>query len=131
MPKYHKSVAVFMELTTQLYPELASRLEAENVMPTMYAFPWFFTMFTSIFPIETASRIWDIFILEGWEIIFRVSLAILEILRAEIMEQEFEGIYKLLKTRPSKIPCNTLIKVALSVPLTKAQIQKARTVGDH
>ena len=63
----------------------------------MYASSWFLTVFTTTLPLELASRVMDIFLLDGIETIFRVTLAILQISTDELLSRDMEGVVKVLK----------------------------------
>ena len=53
------------------------------------------TLFLS-FPFHTCLRVWDIFLLEGFDVIFFLSIAALEYFQADLMTKEFEGIMEFL-----------------------------------
>eukprot|EP00567_Pseudictyota_dubia_P009097 CAMPEP_0197462010 /NCGR_PEP_ID=MMETSP1175-20131217/57988_1 /TAXON_ID=1003142 /ORGANISM="Triceratium dubium, Strain CCMP147" /LENGTH=46 /DNA_ID= /DNA_START= /DNA_END= /DNA_ORIENTATION= len=44
----------------------------------MYATQWLLTLYASSFPFDLVTRVWDCFLAEGWKIVFRVMLAILD-----------------------------------------------------
>jgi TBC1 domain family member 6 len=47
---------------------------------------WLICLFAEVLPIETTLRLWDAIFSEGYKIIFRASLAIILILKDEIMK---------------------------------------------
>ena len=57
---------------------VASRLKELNISADMYLFPWI-QVFLKYTPLSLASRIWDNFLLDGVEFLFRTSLAILNL----------------------------------------------------
>lgn len=83
MPKVPELIFVFEKLMDQLMPQVARHLEAEGLHPTMYLTQWFITLFTYNFPFEFVTRVWDMFLYEGWKVIFRVSLALMKISQSE------------------------------------------------
>jgi hypothetical protein len=70
---------VFSQLGALLVPTVWHHLESQGVHHSMYATSWFMTLFASSFPFELVTRIFDIFLLEGQKIIYRVSLALLKV----------------------------------------------------
>ena len=52
----------------------------------MYASQWFMTIFVVDFPIETVVRIWDIFLIEGRKVIYRIALAVFKIMEKKLLE---------------------------------------------
>ncbi|XP_056379121.1 ecotropic viral integration site 5 protein homolog isoform X1 [Hyla sarda] len=73
-------------------PELFVHFQAQSFHTSMYASSWFLTIFLTSFPLPIATRIFDIFMLEGLEIVFRVGLAVLQMNQAELMQLDMEGM---------------------------------------
>ena len=45
----------------------------------MFGSKWFMTLFSYDFPFVSLVRIWDIFLFEGWKIVYRIALATLKL----------------------------------------------------
>ncbi|XP_008295369.1 ecotropic viral integration site 5 protein homolog isoform X3 [Stegastes partitus] len=73
-------------------PELHIHFQAQSFHTSMYASSWFLTIFLTSFPLPVATRIFDIFMCEGLEIVFRVGLAILQMNQAELIQLDMEGM---------------------------------------
>ncbi|XP_046711271.1 EVI5-like protein isoform X1 [Silurus meridionalis] len=73
-------------------PELHIHFQAQSFHTSMYASSWFLTIFLTSFPLPAATRIFDIFVCEGLEIVFRVGLAILQMNQAELIQLDMEGM---------------------------------------
>ncbi|XP_047670101.1 EVI5-like protein isoform X2 [Tachysurus fulvidraco] len=73
-------------------PELHIHFQAQSFHTSMYASSWFLTIFLTSFPLPVATRIFDIFMCEGLEIVFRVGLAILQMNHAELIQLDMEGM---------------------------------------
>uniref|UniRef100_A0A8C6CCD0 TBC1 domain family member 4 n=2 Tax=Monodon monoceros TaxID=40151 RepID=A0A8C6CCD0_MONMO len=78
---------------------LYNHLEENEISPSLYAAPWFLTLFASQFPLGFVARVFDIIFLQGTEVIFKVALSLLSNQEALIMECEnFENIVEFLKS---------------------------------
>ncbi|KAM5170880.1 EVI5-like protein isoform 1-T1 [Mantella aurantiaca] len=73
-------------------PELNLHFRSHCFHTSMYASSWFLTLFLTTFPLPVATRIFDIFIYEGLEVIFRVGMAILTVNQTELMQLDMEGM---------------------------------------
>lgn len=73
-------------------PELHVHFQSQSFHTSMYASSWFLTIFLTSFPLSVATRIFDIFMCEGLEIVFRVGMAILQMNQAELMQLDMEGM---------------------------------------
>uniref|UniRef100_A0A3P8X9B5 TBC1 domain family member 4 n=1 Tax=Esox lucius TaxID=8010 RepID=A0A3P8X9B5_ESOLU len=79
--------------------ELYNHLEEHEICPSLYAAPWFLTLFASQFPLGYVARIFDILFVQGNEVIFKVALCLLSSHEGEIVEcDSFEAIVDYLKT---------------------------------
>uniref|UniRef100_A0A3B3C336 TBC1 domain family member 4 n=1 Tax=Oryzias melastigma TaxID=30732 RepID=A0A3B3C336_ORYME len=79
--------------------DLYSHFEEHEICPSLYAAPWFLTLFASQFPLGFVSRIFDFVFVQGTEVIFKVALCLLSSHEKEIIEcDSFESIVDFLKT---------------------------------
>nr|XP_005167834.1 TBC1 domain family member 4 isoform X4 [Danio rerio] len=95
---------------------LYSHLDEHEICPSLYAAPWFLTLFASQFPLGFVARIFDLLFVQGTEVIFKVALCLLSSHEGEILEcDSFESIVDYLK---STIP--TLTHSQMEEIITKA-----------
>ncbi|XP_075800609.1 ecotropic viral integration site 5 protein homolog isoform X5 [Microtus pennsylvanicus] len=73
-------------------PELSVHFQSQSFHTSMYASSWFLTIFLTTFPLPVATRIFDIFMSEGLEIVFRVGVALLQMNQTELMQLDMEGM---------------------------------------
>uniref|UniRef100_A0A1A7Z1Y5 TBC1 domain family member 4 n=2 Tax=Iconisemion striatum TaxID=60296 RepID=A0A1A7Z1Y5_9TELE len=79
--------------------DLYTHFEEHEICPSLYAAPWFLTLFASQFPLGFVSRIFDFVLVQGTEVIFKVALCLLSSHEGEIVECDgFESIVDYLKT---------------------------------
>ncbi|XP_029473949.1 ecotropic viral integration site 5 protein homolog isoform X3 [Rhinatrema bivittatum] len=79
-------------LMQEQLPELYVHFQAQSFHTSMYASSWFLTIFLTTFPLPIATRVFDIFMSEGLEIVFRAGLALLQMNQAELMQLDMEGM---------------------------------------
>jgi hypothetical protein len=75
-------------------PELHKHFAAHAFHPSMYSSSWFLTLFTTALPLPLVCRVFDIFLNEGFEIVFRVGMAILDCHKDALMMLDMEGMIK-------------------------------------
>ncbi|XP_072366590.1 ecotropic viral integration site 5 protein homolog isoform X3 [Scyliorhinus torazame] len=73
-------------------PEIYVHFQSQSFHTSMYSSSWFLTIFLTTFPLPVATRLFDIFMSEGLEIVFRVGIAILQSNQAELMQLDMEGM---------------------------------------
>ncbi|XP_056892679.1 EVI5-like protein isoform X2 [Takifugu flavidus] len=82
----------FEYLLQEQLPELNLHFRSQSFHTSMYASSWFLTLFLTFLPLPVATRIFDIFMYEGLEIIFRVGLAILQYNQTDLVQLDMEGM---------------------------------------
>ncbi|XP_070764574.1 ecotropic viral integration site 5 protein homolog isoform X2 [Enoplosus armatus] len=105
-------------------PELHMHFQAQSFHTSMYASSWFLTIFLTSFPLPVATRIFDIFMCEGLEIVFRVGLAILQMNQTELIQLDMEGM--LQKVIPHQLDSgpDKVIQAAYQVKYNAKKMKK-------
>ena len=57
----------------------------------MFSSQWFLTLFTAKFPLSLVYHVLDWFLMEGPNVIYRISLAMLRTWRRDLLALDFEG----------------------------------------
>nr|XP_054607528.1 TBC1 domain family member 1 isoform X2 [Nothobranchius furzeri] len=79
--------------------DLHSHLEQQEIGPSLYATPWFLTLFASHFPLGFVARVFDMLFLQGSEVIFKVALSLLGSHKPLILQHDsLESIVDFIKT---------------------------------
>lgn len=85
-------------------PQLHQHLARHQIEPNVYASGWIMTLYTNFdtLSLETVAHVFDLFLIDGWSIIFRVALTILTPLKVSNdwdFEQLVHAIYQLKQTK--------------------------------
>ncbi|KAA6417640.1 MAG: EVI5 -like [Trebouxia sp. A1-2] len=99
LPLLQQYLFQFEHLIQEEMPRLAAHMEEEGVLPTMYCSQWFLTLYAYTLPIDHLLRVWDVFLLEGPKILFRVGLALLKLCEDSILELPFEQMLAVFKSK--------------------------------
>lgn len=136
LPLLQQYLHQFARLVEEEVPKVGSHLAAQDVHPTMYCSHWFITIFAYTLPFDHLLRVWDIFLLEGIKIVFRVGLALLKASEDQLTVLPFEQLLAALNSK--QLPAfgrtpNSLLKLALSFRVTKRlnqfRLEHARSVA--
>lgn len=91
-------------LVQEQLPELHVHFATQNYYTSMYSSSWFLTLFTSTFPLNLSYRIMDIFLAEGQDVIFKLSVSILQICKFDLLKLDMEGLLRYFqKEMPQRI----------------------------
>jgi len=81
-----------------------------RISPEHYLLDWFLTAFSRALPLDTASRIWDCFMLEGEVFLYRTALGILAASKRKLKKANFEECVMTLRNLPSDVSADTLFE---------------------
>ncbi|XP_039203449.1 TBC1 domain family member 1 isoform X5 [Crotalus tigris] len=70
------------------HKDLYNHFEANEISPSLYAAPWFLTVFASQFPLGFVARVFDMMFLQGSEVIVKVALSLLGSHKLLILQHE-------------------------------------------
>uniref|UniRef100_A0A8B9L1T6 Rab-GAP TBC domain-containing protein n=1 Tax=Astyanax mexicanus TaxID=7994 RepID=A0A8B9L1T6_ASTMX len=83
-------------LIQEQLPDLYSHFRTQAFKTSTFSSSWFLTLFLSCLPLTAANRVFDIFMCEGLDIVFRVGLAILQLTETELMKLDAEGMTQVI-----------------------------------
>jgi predicted 2-oxoglutarate/Fe(II)-dependent dioxygenase YbiX len=120
----HEVLYIAEKLLQQFLPKLSQHFETESIHISMFVTQWLLTVYTSTFPFELVSRVWDSFLVEGWKVVYRVMLALMEAASKDIMNYSFEQILNYFRDFPHTVDGTKIMNASLKIPLKRKHIQK-------
>ncbi|CDO75118.1 hypothetical protein BN946_scf185010.g43 [Trametes cinnabarina] len=95
---------VLLEYVKDMMPKLSAHLSELGVDLAAICFSWFLSLFTDCLPVETLFRVWDVFMVDGVDVLFRVAFAILRINEQELMRcSSIPAVYVALESLPNRM----------------------------
>ncbi|KAJ4492712.1 rab-GTPase-TBC domain-containing protein [Lentinula edodes] len=95
---------VLLDYVQEYTPKLYAHLNNLGVDLPAICFSWFLSLFTDCLPIETLFRVWDVFLVDGLDVLFRVALAILRSNESELLAcQSIPAVYVALENLPTRM----------------------------
>ncbi|KAH9981699.1 rab-GTPase-TBC domain-containing protein [Russula compacta] len=76
---------VLLDYVHEGMPKLAAHLTELGIDLPAICFSWFLSLFTDCLPVETLFRVWDVLLLDGLDVLFRIALAVLRSHEAELL----------------------------------------------
>ena len=126
MEQLRVHATVFEMLLRDHNPKLYNHLTQQDCSPLMYITPWFMTVFTMTLPWPTVLRVWDWFVFRGNKVLFRVGLAILDLVSDHLLENcpSLDTQLSFLLHLPADmVQEEDLISAALRIRLTSKRIE--------
>jgi hypothetical protein len=123
LPRFGEVQHVFAVLAREHVPRLAAHLAALEIDHSMYATQWFITVFSYNFPFDVVTRVWDMFLLEGWKAVYRVALAALRLNEAALLALEHDELMAALKSLAERHSPGALVRAALAIRLPGGRVE--------
>ncbi|KAL9183787.1 hypothetical protein ACHAXT_004643 [Thalassiosira profunda] len=125
MSGVHEALHVTERLMRKFLPKLYRHLANEHIDVSMFATQWFVTVYASTFRFDLVACVWDSFLVEGWKVVYRAMLALLQHAQKDLLELDMEGILTFMRDDlPANIDGPSIIRASLNIPLRQKHIQK-------
>lgn len=66
--------SVFEQLMAENLPKIHAHFLKSHLSPDLYLLDWIYTVFAKAMPLDVACRVWDVFLRDGEEFLFRSAL---------------------------------------------------------
>ncbi|KAG9316132.1 rab-GTPase-TBC domain-containing protein [Chiua virens] len=95
---------VLLDYVQELLPKLHTHLVDLGVDLAAICFSWFLSLFTDCLPIETLFRVWDVFLVDGLDVLFRIAFGILKDNEQELVQcDSISAVYVALENLPTRM----------------------------
>ena len=94
-PELKKTFFILLNLEKKFVPKVYELFKKEGMVPSMYASEWFICLFSRNLDFKTLVRIFDVFLLEGYKVIYRFALAFIKIKEDEFLKAK-DGLISIM-----------------------------------
>ncbi|XP_043268210.1 TBC1 domain family member 14-like [Venturia canescens] len=99
---------VFSSTLAHKIPKIHGHFRATGLSPDLYLLDWLYTVFAKAMPLDVVCRIWDVFIRDGDEFLFRTALGILRMFQNELLSMDFVRCSQFLTKLPDNLEASVL-----------------------
>ncbi|TMW62537.1 hypothetical protein Poli38472_005155 [Pythium oligandrum] len=126
MPGLSRCIYLYQQLLQKHFYDLHVHLRNIGMHPSLIATQWFATMFARVLSIDVLLRVWDLVLLDGWKMIYRIALAITAHLRPQIISLDMEACSEYFRNHSKlqlyQLSANELIASAFSYKITNKML---------
>ena len=125
-PDLKKKFYVLLNLEKKFIPEIYNILKRDEALPSFYASEWFMCLFCKKVKPNILVRIIDVFLYEGYKVIYRFAIAFLKMKENDFIKNPNGIFYSsvTLKKLFENIEVEELFKEAFDLNLSKKHIAK-------
>ena len=122
-PDLKKKLFVLLNLEKKYIPKIYNTFRRIEVVPFSYASEWLLCLFSRSLKFNSLVRIFDTFILEGYKVIYRFSLAFLKSKEHKIIEsKDMDVLFKMIKLCFENVNIEEIFKLAYGFHISKKEI---------
>eukprot|EP00696_Hemimastix_kukwesjijk_P012002 gnl/Hemi2/25043_TR8421_c0_g1_i1.p3 gnl/Hemi2/25043_TR8421_c0_g1~~gnl/Hemi2/25043_TR8421_c0_g1_i1.p3 ORF type:complete len:195 (+),score=53.60 gnl/Hemi2/25043_TR8421_c0_g1_i1:947-1531(+) len=119
MAQIRPRFCVFDVLFRENLPDLHKHFTQLEITPESYIIEWMLTLFSKSLHLDSASRVWDCYFMEGEVFLFRTALGILRYFLSQLLKGTFDHILTLLNHLPDDMDCDDLISHIRAIDVSR------------
>lgn len=105
MNVYYK---VYSSALAHRLPKIYAHFTAAGLSPDLYLLDWLYTVYAKAMPLDVACRVWDVFLRDGDEFLFRTALGVLHLHQDELLGMDFVRGAQFLTRLPENLQAEAL-----------------------
>lgn len=125
-----RDIFVIGELVRLREPLINEKINELGIPWAVILTKWLVCLFSEVLPVETVLRIWDAMFTEGSKIIFRTSLAIVFMLKEDILKcndiSELAELFRGVAKDPRTLNCHSFMEFMFKIKLKRREIEALR-----
>lgn len=127
MPELKKCIFVFNCLFKKFLPKLYKHFTLTEVPCDLWISKWIMTVFTMTLSFDTIVRVWDLLVVDGFQVVYQVALALLFYLSDKLIELDLASIANVLRIINNFTPDpEKLIKKAIKFKVKRKKLSKLK-----
>ena len=98
MPDYSIRVFQLNYYINYYFPNLEYHLKKKQINPDIFFSKWILTIFSNYLPFNVLYKVWNIFIIDKWKAIFKISMILLDLMKDKLINTDLAGFCKYFKS---------------------------------
>lgn len=101
-PTMLRYFGAFQVILQEFLPRLFLHFQSAGVTPDLYLLDWILSLYLKPLPLEVSCRVWDVYLRDGEDFLFRTALGILSLHQNALLELELVSIAQFLSRLPEE-----------------------------
>lgn len=110
---------VFEQLIAENLPKTHTHFLKSHLTPDLYLLDWIYTVFAKAMPLDVACRVWDVYLRDGEEFLFRTALGVLHLYQELLLSFDFLGGAQFLTKLPEDLNADSLFLSIQGIRMTR------------
>ncbi|GLG94232.1 Ecotropic viral integration site 5 ortholog [Gryllus bimaculatus] len=112
-------------------PRLFSHFNSSSLSADLYLLDWLYTVFAKAMPLDVACRVWDVFLRDGEEFLFKTALGVLHLHQDVLLQLDFLHGAQFLTKLPDDLAADQLFKSIESIHMNIGKLRFSEVLASH
>lgn len=112
-------------------PRLHAHFSSANLTADLYLLDWLYTVFAKAMPLDVACRVWDVFLRDGEEFLFKTALGVLHLHQETLLQLDFLHGAQFLTRLPEDMSADRLFRSIESIRMSVGKLRFSEVLASH
>ncbi|XP_067007796.2 TBC1 domain family member 14 [Anabrus simplex] len=123
--------ATYNDFFRENLPRLYAHFSESMLSPDLYLLDWLYTVFAKAMPLDVACRVWDVFLRDGEEFLFKTALGVLHLSQDVLLQLDFLHGAQYLTKLPDDLAAHQLFKSIESIRMNVGKLRFGEVLANH
>lgn len=130
-PQMNAYYTLYEDFFRENLPKLFAHFKKHNLTSDLYLVDWIYTLYSRSLPLDVACRVWDVFLRDGEEFLFRSALGILRLYEEVLLGLDFINLAQFLTKLPEDLSSDVLFDAISAIRMTVNKRNFAQVLAKH
>ncbi|XP_037576476.2 TBC1 domain family member 12-like [Dermacentor silvarum] len=130
-PQMNAYYTLYDDFFHENLPKLFAHFKKHNLTSDLYLVDWIYTLYSRSLPLDVACRVWDVFLRDGEEFLFRSALGILRLYEDVLLRLDFINLAQFLTKLPEDMSSDVLFDAIAAIRMTVNKRSFAQVLAKH
>ncbi|CAN8023570.1 unnamed protein product [Ixodes persulcatus] len=130
-PQMNAYYTLYEDFFRENLPKLFAHFQKQSLTSDLYLVDWIYTLYSRSLPLDVASRVWDVFLRDGEEFLFRSALGIMRLYEQVLLQLDFINLAQFLTKLPEDMNSDVLFDSIGAIRMTVNKRNFAQVLAKH
>ncbi|CAN7999201.1 unnamed protein product [Ixodes pacificus] len=130
-PQMNAYYTLYEDFFRENLPKLFAHFQKHSLTSDLYLVDWIYTLYSRSLPLDVASRVWDVFLRDGEEFLFRSALGIMRLYEQVLLQLDFINLAQFLTKLPEDMNSDVLFDSIGAIRMTVNKRNFAQVLAKH
>ncbi|XP_063228303.1 TBC1 domain family member 14-like [Bacillus rossius redtenbacheri] len=130
-PMMHAYYHTYNDFFHENLPRLFAHFRESALSEDLYLLDWMYTVFAKAMPLDVACRVWDVFLRDGEEFLFKTALGVLHLHQEALMKMDFIHGAQFLTRLPDGLAADELFRSIETIKMNVGKRTFSEVLAHH